>query len=112
RIAMSHAAIRDLRTRMDYQEQTEDHEFTLSLIREYERQVQHVTEGTDGSTGTATTRVDAERTMRLHGVAAERSELHALHRSAKINEYVLFALQRELDLQEASLRIRAPAPEE
>ena len=112
RVAMSHAAIRDLRTRMDYQEHTEDHEFTLSLIREYERQVQHVTEGNDGSTRTVTARVDAERTLRLHGVAAERAELRALHQSGKINEYVLFALQRELDLQEASLRIRAPAPEE
>jgi len=112
RIAMSHAAIRDLRTRMDHQQHTEDHEFTLSLIREYERQVQHVTEGGEESTRTATARVAAERSIRLHGVAAERSELSALHRSAKINEYVLFALQRELDLQEASLRIRASASEE
>ena len=112
RIAMSHAAIRELRSRMDFQQHTDDQEFTLSLIREYERQVQHVTEGGDGSTRTATARVDAERTIRLHGVAAERSELSVLHRSAKINEYVLFALQRELDLREASLRIRASAPEE
>jgi CPA1 family monovalent cation:H+ antiporter len=112
RIAMSHAAIRDLRTRMDHQQHTEDHEFTLNLIREYERQVQHVTEGGDESTRTATVRVAAERSIRLHGVAAERSELSALHRSAKINEYVLFTLQRELDLQEASLRIRASGAEE
>jgi len=109
---MSHAAIRDLRTRMDHQQHTEDHEFTLNLIREYERQVQHVTEGGDESTRTATVRVAAERSIRLHGVAAERSELSALHRSAKINEYVLFTLQRELDLQEASLRIRASGAEE
>jgi CPA1 family monovalent cation:H+ antiporter len=107
RIAISHAAIRDLRQRMDYQEQTEDYEFTLGLIREYERQVQQVTEGKDGATRTATARVDAERTIRLHGVSAERFELRALHESGKINEQVLFALQRELDYQEASLRIRA-----
>jgi CPA1 family monovalent cation:H+ antiporter len=110
RIAMSHAAIRELRARMDFQQHAEDHEFTLGLIREYERQLLH--DESDGSTRTATTRVEAERSIRLHGLAAERSELRALHRSAKINEYVLFALQRELDLQEASLRIRASATEE
>ena len=111
RIAISHAAIRLLCTRMDYQEQSEDYESTLRLIRECERQVQYITEGKDAGAHVATARVDAERTLRLHGVAAERSDLRALQQSGKINEQVLFTLRRELDDQEASLRIRASAAE-
>ena len=111
RIAISHAAIRDLRARMDHQQQTEDHEFTLGLIREYERQAQHITQSEDESTRAATARIDGERVIRLHGVAAERAALRELHQSGKINEQILFALQRELDYQEASLRIRASTPE-
>src|SRR5262249_51965511 len=109
RVAIGYAAIRDLRARMDYQQQAEDHEFTLGLIREYERQVRYIAQAEDESTRTATARIEGERVIRLHGVAAERAALRELHESGKINEQILFALQRELDYQEASLRIRESA---
>ena len=106
RVATGHAAIRVLRSHMDHQEDADDHEFTLRLIREYERQVLHITEGSEGAERTATIRVETERAIRLHGVSAERAELRQLHVSGRINEHVLLTLQRELDFQEASLRVR------
>jgi CPA1 family monovalent cation:H+ antiporter len=106
RIAAGHAAIRELRSRLDHQEDPKDHEFTLGLIREYERQVRRATESDDSVERTVTIRVEIERQIRLHGVSAERAELRRLHAQHRINEHVLLTLQRELDFQEASLRVK------
>jgi len=107
RIAANHAAIRELRSRMDHQEDAQDHEFTLGLIREHERHVRKVTEwSSDGAERTATIQVESEREIRLHSISAQRAELRQLHAQGKINENVLLTLQRELDFQEASLRVR------
>ena len=47
----------------------------------------------------------AERDLTLRALPAERRHLHALRDTHKINEQVLFAIQRELDFKQASLTL-------
>lgn len=52
-----------------------------------------------------TARLAAERDLTLRALHAERRHLHALRDTHKINEQVLFAIQRELDFKQASLSV-------
>ena len=112
RVAVAHAAIRRLRSHLDHQEDPADRDFTLALIRKYERRVQAVGEEEEGAERNATLRFEAERGILLRALAAERAELHALRDTRRINEQTLFAVQYELDLREASVTVSARTAEE
>jgi len=112
RVAVAHAAIHGLRGHLDHQEDPGDRDFTMALIRKYERRVQVVMEQEDGAEQTATVRFEAERAILLHALNAERAELDALRDRRRINEQTLFAIQYDLDLREASLVVSAQSAEE
>jgi CPA1 family monovalent cation:H+ antiporter len=103
RIELAHAAVDALRTRLDYQQDAVDRDFTLDLIRRYERRALHDAGAEDADTRDAASRIGTERDLRLAALAAERERLAALRDARRINESVLFTLQRELDLEEATL---------
>ncbi len=79
--------------------------FVEALAREYERRVRHATEPGDHEDEEVTARLAAERELTLRALHAERRHLHALRDTHKINEQVLFAIQRELDFKQASLTV-------
>lgn len=103
RIAVAHAAIAELRSRMDHQESADDRGFTMRLIDEYHRRIREVKAEDGEEAEELLPRVAAERSIRLAAVAAERAELHALRDNRRINEQVLFVIQQELDYVEAAL---------
>lgn len=108
RVAVSQAAIEVLSEQLQHQEITADREFTNALIGEYALRIQHA-DDTIRADAAVSTRIAAERALRLYALAAERRTLHALRDAHKINEHTLFAIQRELDFREAGLTITAPA---
>ncbi len=114
RIAIANAAVDLLRNQLQHQDEIADREFTQALIGEYQRRVEHAGETFMSDSGSAQ-RMAAERAMRLFALGAERSRLHDLRDAHKINEHVLFTIQRELDFREASLAMavtRRPEPTE
>ncbi len=108
RVAVSQSAINVLSAQLQHQDKIADREFTNALIGEYALRIQHA-DDTARSDVAVSTRIAAERAMRLYALAAERNMLHALRDAHKINEQTLFTIQRELDFREASLTITAPA---
>lgn len=107
RVAIAHAAIELLRGQLQYQDDVADREFTQALIGEYQRRIEHADE-TLGSDSGAVTRMAAERAMRLYALGVERARLRELRDAHKINEHIMFAIQRELDFREASLAVATP----
>jgi CPA1 family monovalent cation:H+ antiporter len=107
RIAAAQAAIRKLRKLMDHQEERTEREFTMQLIGDYERRIEEVKEEYGAEGLDASPRLAAERTIRLAAVEAQRAELQSLLKKGRINEQVLFVIQRELDHLEAVLLPRA-----
>ncbi len=103
RIAAAHAAIAELRSRLDHQDSADDRGFTMRLIDEYHRRIREVKAETGEEAEQVLPRIAAERSIRLAAVAAERAELHALRNNRRINEQVLFVIQQELDYVEAAL---------
>jgi CPA1 family monovalent cation:H+ antiporter len=103
RIELARAAVVSLRTRLDHQDAAPDRDFTLALIRHYERRALNDAGAQDGDAHDAATRIGAEHELRLAALHAERERLAELRDSRRINENVLFTLQRELDLEEAAL---------
>ena len=108
RVAVSQSAIQVLSEQLPHQEEIVDREFTNALIGEYALRIQHADDTTRADSAVSS-RIAAERALRLYALAAERRTLHALRDAHKINEHTLFAIQRELDFREASLTITAPA---
>jgi CPA1 family monovalent cation:H+ antiporter len=106
RIAAAQAAIRKLRKLMDHQEDRAEREFTMQLLADYERRIEEIKEeyGEDGQH--ASPRLASERAIRLAAVEAERAELQNLLNKGRINEQVLFVIQRELDHLESVLQPR------
>ena len=106
RIAAAQAAIRKLRKLMDHQDDRAEREFTMQLIADYERRIEEIKEeyGEDGQH--ASPRLASERAIRLAAVEAERVELQNLLNKGRINEQVLFVIQRELDHLESVLQPR------
>lgn len=107
RIAIAEAAREVLRAQLAQQENSADREFTNALIGEYQLRIQHCDDANDADSA-VTTRIAAERAMRLYALSAERAKLHTLRDVHVINEQVMFAIQRELDFREASLAIAIP----
>ena len=107
RIAAAHAAIAELRSRMDHQESAAEREFTMRLIDEYQQRVREVKAQVGEEEQDVVPRLAFEGSIRLAAVAAERAELHALRDNRRINEQVLFVIQEELDLLEAALLVPA-----
>jgi Na+/H+ antiporter len=103
RVAVAHAAIGELRSRLDHQASADERNFTMRLIAEYHRRIQEVKAEESEEAQDVVPRVAAERSIRLAAVAAERAELHALRDKRRINEQVLFVIQHELDYVEAAL---------
>jgi len=106
RIAAAQAAIRKLRNLMDHQNDPGEREFTMQLIGDYERRIEEikVEYGADGRH--ISPRLAAERLIRLAAVEAERAELQSMLVKGRINEQVLFAIQRDLDHLETVLQPR------
>lgn len=102
RIAIAQAAVDVLRAQLSVQEESADREFTAALIGEYERRIEHAGEDYSADSIVAM-RLAAERAMRLYALAHERKKLMELRDAHRINEQVMFAIQRELDFREASL---------
>jgi len=71
----------------------------MQLIADYERRIEEIKEeyGEDGQH--ASPRLASERAIRLAAVEAERAELQNLLNKRRINEQVLFVIQRELDIR-------------
>jgi CPA1 family monovalent cation:H+ antiporter len=110
RVAVAHAAIRELRSRLDFQDLPAERSLTMDLIMEYERRIEEVkAEGGDPASDLLAA-IASERKLRLAALAAERVELAALRDRRRINEHVLFVLQRELDYREASLLAPLSSP--
>jgi CPA1 family monovalent cation:H+ antiporter len=107
RIAAAHAAIAELRRRMDHQEAAAEREFTMRLIDEYQQRIREVKAQVGEEEQDVVARLAFEGSIRLVAVAAERAELHALRDNRRINEQVLFVIQQELDLLEAALLVPA-----
>jgi CPA1 family monovalent cation:H+ antiporter len=103
RVAVAHAAIGELRSRLDHQASADERNFTMRLIAEYHRRIQEVKAEESEEAEDVVPRIAAERSIRLAAVAAERAELHALRDKRRINEQVLFVIQHELDYVEAAL---------
>ena len=110
RIAAAHAAIAELRSRLDHQDSAQDREFTMHLIEEYHRRIREVKAEESEEEKDFRVTVASERAIRLTAVAAERAELQALRDKRRINEQVLFIIQRELDYLEAGLLAPTQAP--
>ena len=103
RIAAAHAAIAELRSRMDHQDSAPDRDFTMRLISEYQRRVREVKAEEGEEAEDILPRIASEREIRLAAVGAERAELLSLRDNRRINEQALFVIQRELDYIEAAL---------
>jgi monovalent cation/hydrogen antiporter len=103
RIAAAHAAIAELRSRLDHLESAQDRDFTMRLIEEYHRRIREVKAEDSEEEKALRSGIASERAIRLSAVAAERAELQALRDKRRINEQVLFVIQRELDYLEAGL---------
>jgi monovalent cation/hydrogen antiporter len=103
RVAIAHAAIRMLEEQNSGERTNADREFATALIRDYRRRVEHMKGWEDGLETEAASRIAIERDLVLRAIEAERGELELLRRAARINEQVLFAIQRDLDYREASV---------
>jgi CPA1 family monovalent cation:H+ antiporter len=106
RIAAAQAAIRKLRNLLDHQEGSVEREFTLQLIADYERRIEEINVEYGSEGRHVSPRLAAERAIRLAAVEAERAELQKLLVKGRINEQVLFAIQRDLDHLESVLQPR------
>jgi len=106
RISAAHAGIRRLRKLLDHQHDAAERKFTMQLIADYELHIDEVKAeyGADGRT--LSPRLASERAIRLAAVEAERSELHDMLIKGRINEQILFSIQRDLDHLEALLQPR------
>lgn len=109
RIAMAHRAIERLRNQLAETKSVADREFAEALIRDYERRIDHIKGREDGGAAESTARIYSERAILMEAINAERDEMMALRRSSHINEQALFAIQRDLDLREATAIAMAPA---
>jgi monovalent cation/hydrogen antiporter len=107
RISAAHAAIARLRSLMDYQAERAEREFTMELIADYERRIDEIKEEYGEEGRDPSPRLASERAIRLAAVEAERAELQNLLVKGRINEQVLFVIQRELDHLETVLQPRA-----
>jgi Na+/H+ antiporter len=70
------------------------------LKAEYEHRVQHEEEHHDGELGAADTELFEHRQIKQELIDAEREEAHAMYTRGVINDVVLRALERDLDLAE------------
>jgi hypothetical protein len=104
--AAAQAAIRKLRKLLDHQNEHVEREFTLQLIADYERRIEEVKLEYGAEGRHISPRLAAERTIRLAAVEAERAELQSMLAKGRINEQVLFAIQRDLDHLETVLQPR------
>jgi len=79
----------------------------MELIADYERRIDEIKEEYGEEGRDPSPRLASERAIRLAAVEAERAELQNLLVKGRINEQVLFVIQRELDHLETVLQPRA-----
>lgn len=104
RIDIAQTAIDVLRHQVQPQNDVAKRELINALIGEYQRRIEHADTSLT-SEPNEVGRMEKERAMRLHALGTERARLRALRDTHKINEHVMFAIQRELDFREASLAV-------
>jgi CPA1 family monovalent cation:H+ antiporter len=104
RVAAAQAAIAQLRRLMDHQHDAPERESTQRLIDEYQQRIEEIKAEYVPEGRRLPPRLAAQRAVRLAAVRAEREELRRLLAAGRINEEVLFIIQRELDHLEAVLQ--------
>jgi monovalent cation/hydrogen antiporter len=107
RTAAAQAAIRALRKLLDHQQDAAERKYTMELIADYDRRIEEIKEEYSDGGRDLSPRLAAEHAVRLAAVEAERAELQSLLRRGRINEQVLFTVERELDHLESLLQPNA-----